>query len=303
MSEPSRLRALLRPRTLLTAAGLLLAVGACALGVFALRGQGDVALRTYSLIYPRYDTLMATVNATGQIEPAQVVNLSFSSPGRVGEVLVKVGDLVQAGAPLARLDARDLRIRVAQAEAQLAQAQASYQKQLDGASPAEVAAAEAQVDQARGQLRQAQGSVSATDLRAAEAQLAQAQTQLQQLIAGPKASDLQVAEAQVAQAQTQLASQRDQLSASKTNAQLQMQQSAEALTQAQSRYATAKQHWDYVQETGRDPINTTLDPTDRPQDGRSAERRAAPAVLRRICASRGGHAQRRGQRPAGAGGL
>ena len=260
MSEPSRIRALLRPRTLLTAAGLLLAVGVCALVVFALRGQGDIAPRTYSLIYPRYDTLMATVNATGQIEPAQVVNLSFSSPGRVGEVLVKAGDLVQAGAPLARLDARDLSIRVAQAQAQLAQAQASYQKQLDGASPAEVAAAEAQLAQARGQLRQAQGSVSATDLRAAEAQLAQAQTQLQQLLAGPKASDIQVAEAQVVQAQTQLASQRDQLSAAKTNAQLQMQQSAESLTQAQSRYATAKQRWDYVQETSRDPINTTVDP-------------------------------------------
>jgi HlyD family secretion protein len=254
------IRRLLRPRTLLTAAGLLLAVGACALAVFVLRGQGAAPAHAYSLIYPHYDTLTATVNATGQIEPAQVVDLSFGSPGRVGEVLVKVGEVVAQGAPLARLDARDLRIRVAQAQAQVAQAQASYQKQLAGATAAEVAAAEAQLAQARGQLRQAEGSVSASDLRAAEAQLAQTRAQLQQLSAGPQASDLQVAEAQLAQAQAQLSSQHDQLSAAKTNAQLQMRQATEALTQAQSRYSSAQQNWSYAQETGRDPINTTTDP-------------------------------------------
>jgi HlyD family secretion protein len=259
MTEPPRARGFLRPRTLLTAAGLLLAVGACALGVFALRGGAAPPPRAFSLIYPRYDTLTASVNATGQIEPAQVANLSFGSAGRVDAVLVNVGDVVRAGAALARLDARELSIQVAQAQAGLAQAQASYQKLLAGATPAEIAAAEAQLEGARGQLRQAEGSVSPADLRAAEAQLAQAQAQLARLTAGPKTSDLQVAEAQLAQAQAQLETQRDQLSAAKTNAQLQMQQAASALTQAQSRYATARQNWDYVQSTGKDP-STIADP-------------------------------------------
>jgi HlyD family secretion protein len=257
MTEPLRARRFLRPRILLTTAGLLLAVGACALGVFALRGGGAAPARAFSLIYPRYDTLIATVNATGQIEPAQVANLSFGGAGRVDEVLVKVGDLVQAGAPLARLDARELNIRAVQAQAGLAQAEASYEKLLAGATPAEVAAAEAQLAGARGQLRQAEGSVSPADLRAAEAQLVQAQAQLERLTSGPKSSDLQIAEAQLAQAQTQLETQRDQLSAAKTNAQLQMQQAASALTQAQSRYATAKQNWDYAQSTGKDPNGVT----------------------------------------------
>ncbi|HET9224499.1 MAG TPA: biotin/lipoyl-binding protein, partial [Roseiflexaceae bacterium] len=260
MTEPLRARRFPRPRTLLTIAGLLLVVGACAAGVFVLRSGGAQPTRAFSLIYPRYDTLIATVNATGQIEPAQVANLSFGGVGRVGEVLVKVGDVVAAGAALARLDTRELSIRVAQAEAGLDQAQASYEKLLVGATPAEVAAAEAQLAGARGQLRQAEGSVSPADLRAAEAQLAQAQAQLERLTAGPKPSDLEVAQAQLAQAQTQLQTQRDQLSAGKTNAQLQMQQAASALTQAQSRYSTAKQNWDYVQSTGNDP-NATRDPT------------------------------------------
>jgi HlyD family secretion protein len=260
MSEPLRARRFPRPRTLFTIVGLLLVVGACAVGVFALRSGGAQPTRAFSLIYPRYDTLIATVNATGQIEPAQVANLSFGGVGRVDEVLVQVGDVVAVGAALARLDTRELSIRVAQAEAGLDQAQASYQKLLAGATPAEIAAAEAQLAGARGQLRQAEGSVSPADLRAAEAQLAQAQAQLERLTSGPKPSDLAVAEAQLAQAQTQLETQRDQLSAGKTNAQLQMQQAASALTQAQSRYSTAKQNWNYVQSTGKDP-NTALDPT------------------------------------------
>src|SRR6185436_14138651 len=227
MNQSQRGRWLQRPRILLTAIGLLLAVGACAFGVTALRGNAAPG-RPFSLIYPRYDTLIATVNATGQMEPAQIVNLSFSGAGRVSEVLVKVGDQVAKDAPLARLDARDLRIRVAQAAAGLAQAQASYEKLRAGATPEEIAAAEAQAAQAAGQLRQTQGGVTAADLRAAEAQLAQAQAQLE--------------------------SQRDQLSAAKTRAELQMQQAVDALTQAQSRYSTAKQNWQYVQDTGRDPV-------------------------------------------------
>ncbi|HEX9438253.1 MAG TPA: biotin/lipoyl-binding protein, partial [Roseiflexaceae bacterium] len=254
------MRWLPRPRALFTAIGLLLVVGACALGVIAWRNRNSAPSRAFSLIYPHYDTLIATVNATGQMAPAQVVNLSFGGAGRVSEVLVKVGDVVAQGAPLARLDTRDLRIRVVQAEAELAQAQASYQKLLAGATSEEIAAAEAQAAQARGQLRQAEGSVSTSDLRAAEAQLQQAQAQLASLSGGPKETDLQVAEAQLQQAQAQLQTQRDQLSAAKTNAQLQLQEAANSLTQAQSRYSTALQNWQYVKDTGRDPINMAVDP-------------------------------------------
>ena len=257
MSEPPRASRLPRTRTLLTALGLLIGVGACGFAIFWLRGQSEAPTRAFSLIYPRRDTLVATVNATGQIEPVQTANVSFGGAGRVSDVLVSIGDRVDKGAPLARLDDRDLRIRVAQAQAGVDQAQANYEKLQAGATPDELAAAEAQAEQARGQLRQAQGSVSAADLRAAEAQLAQAQAQLAKLTNGPKSSDVETAQGQLQQAQVQLDSQRNSLSAAKTNAQLQMQQAAGALTQAQSRYSTALQNWQYVQETGNDPSSST----------------------------------------------
>ena len=61
-------------RTVLTVVGLVLLVGGCALGVFAWRSGRSTPSRAFSLLYPRYDTLIATVNATGA---------STSSSGRV----------------------------------------------------------------------------------------------------------------------------------------------------------------------------------------------------------------------------
>ncbi|MEP7187775.1 MAG: HlyD family efflux transporter periplasmic adaptor subunit [Roseiflexaceae bacterium] len=102
--------------------------------------------------------------------------------------------------------------------------------------------------------------MTAADRTAAQAQLAQARAHLAALQAGPKPTDLQAAEAQLAQAQANLTTQRDQLSTAKTDAQLQVQQRVNDLSKAQAAYATAKQNWAYVQETGKDP-NTEIDAT------------------------------------------
>lgn len=251
-------------RALLTAAGLALAVAGVAAAVFFFRGEPETLERRYTLITPRYDTLVATVNVTGQIAPVNVVNLSFTGAGRVAEVLARVGDTVEQGQPLARLDTRDLQLRLAQADAQLAQAQANLDRLLDGPAVAELAAAEAQLAQAAGQLRQAEGSVTPADMRAAEEQLRQAQARLDQLLAGPRTSDLQSAEARIREAELTLDRQRTQLSTAKTNAQIQLDQAVNTLTQAQSRYATAKQNWEYVQETGADPIVRNVADSSRP---------------------------------------
>ncbi len=253
-----------RSRLVLTIAGLLGTVAACAAVVFAVRGGQTSAPRTADQVLPRRDTIVATVNATGQIAPLQTARLSFASIGRVEHVLAKVGQQVRAGDPLAMLEARELRLRLAQAQAQLTQAEASAEKLRAGATPQELEASEAQLRQAQAQLRQTSGSVTPADIRAAEAQLAQAQAQLARLTAGPRDTDLRTSEAQFAQAQAQLGQQRDQLSAAKTSAELQLQQAVNTLTQAQSRYASAKQNWEHVRDTGTDPyVPSVADPTTR----------------------------------------
>jgi HlyD family secretion protein len=149
---------------------------------------------------------------------------------------------------------------VAQSEAQVAQAEATYKQLSLGATPAEIDGAEAELRAAEAQRRQTAGSVTSADVAAAKAQLVHAQAQQAKLRAGPGRTDLQATAASLAEAQANLVTQRDQLSATKTNAQLQMQQSVTDLTKAQANYATAKRNWDYVQETGKDP-NAVLDPT------------------------------------------
>jgi HlyD family secretion protein len=196
--------------------------------------------------------------AEAKVVPVQSAALSLPNGGVVAEMLVAEGDHVAAGQALLRLERAQAAAEVAQATAQLAQAQAAYEQLRASARPEEVAIAEAELHAAQAQLHQAEGSVTPADRAAAAAQLKQAQAYLAKLRAGPKATDLQTAEAALTQTQANLAAQRDQLSAAKTSAQLQIDRAAGELTQAQSNYSTALQNWQYVKDTGRDPITPWL---------------------------------------------
>lgn len=70
-------------------------------------------------------TLQVTAGASGSLSPEDEVSLSFQSSGQVTEVLVEVGDVVQAGDVLARLDDASARQAVAEAQLSVQQAQAN----------------------------------------------------------------------------------------------------------------------------------------------------------------------------------
>lgn len=177
------------------------------------------------------------VTASGEIKPRRTAELSFQVPGTtVAEVLVEAGAVVDEGQELARLDIRELELRVKQAEAQVAQAQAGYERLLEGATPAEVAAARAQVAQAAAQLRTVRGSVTDENIAAAEANLRSALARQAEVNAGPKQADLQIVQAALDQARASMEIQRTNLSAAKTNAELQITLAADALRDAQEFY-------------------------------------------------------------------
>ena len=176
------------------------------------------------------------VSASGVVMAAQDADLVFGAQGTVQEVLVHEGDVVTKGQVLARLDLRLFDQQLHQAEAALASARA--QKAALSEAP------------------------RAYDAAAARAAVQSAQAALQQLATGATPQDVTTAQSAVKTAQLNLQSARDSLSQAKTMAEIQMQQAVESLTQAQARYAEAKANWNYVQETGRDPIQPdAADPT------------------------------------------
>lgn len=196
--------------------------------------------------------------ADGTVLPAKVSELRFEIAGTVAEILVEEGQTVRRGDVLARLDSRDLELALEQARAVLREAQAAYAQLEAGATPEQIAAAHARRDQANAQFAQVQAAVTSSDLAAAEAQVRQAKERLAKLLEGADPEQISIAQAKVDQAQANLLTQRDLLSAAKTNAYLAMQQAVEQLTIAQSNYATAQANWNKVQDTGEDPINPTL---------------------------------------------
>ncbi len=81
-----------------------------------------VGLRTAA-----YETIPETTRASGSVEPMRRVSPGTKILGRVDEVLVREGDQVAKGALLARLESRDLKAAVRQAQAAVRMAEANLE--------------------------------------------------------------------------------------------------------------------------------------------------------------------------------
>ncbi len=196
-----------------------------------------------------------SIVAEAKVVPVQHVALQFPVTGYVAEVLVREGDTIQRGAPLARLETRALDLAIQEAEAQLSRTRADYASIREGATPQEVAAAQATLEQAQASLQQVRGTVTASDITAARARVDAARARLAQVTQGPRASARDAATAQVRQREAALQSQRDALSAAKHDAWLRMEQATNDLVQAQVAYAQAIQYRDHAAAHGTDPIS------------------------------------------------
>jgi len=119
-------------------------------------------------------TVSQGVSASGTLVSITQQNLGFADGGRIAELSVKVGDVVAAGQPLARLDDGTARSQLASAQAKLDQQTASLRKLTGGNS---VASAQSALDSARAVLDATRGQVDAT-ADANESAVARAQVQL-----------------------------------------------------------------------------------------------------------------------------
>jgi HlyD family secretion protein len=119
------------------------------------------------------------LRARGQVVPARWMTLSFQTGGRLAELAVQVGDVVQAGDVLARLDTSALELEVQEARDDLATQEAQLAVTMEGATPAQIAAAQAEYAAALAQYEKLKAGPSEEELIVARADTEKAAIALQ----------------------------------------------------------------------------------------------------------------------------
>jgi multidrug resistance efflux pump len=168
--------------------------------------------------YPLY------VTETCVITPSTYATVRVQIDGILAEVLVKEGDKVGVGTPLAKLDDRDLVYSLRQAEANVERVTATLAKVRSGNRPEEIRRAKAQlsakaqevkfasIEAKRQQKLFKQGVASAADrdeavrdLGVKRSQLAEAAAELKLIESGSRSEEVTIAEADLRKAEAEVA--------------------------------------------------------------------------------------------------
>jgi multidrug resistance efflux pump len=168
--------------------------------------------------YPLY------VTETCVIMPKTHATVRSQIEGIIGEILVKEGDRVEVGTPLAKLDDRDLSYGLRQAEANVERMTATLAKVRSGNRPEEIRAARAQVSAKAQDVKFAQseanrqsklfkqGVASAAardeavrDLGVKRSALAEAAAELRLIESGSRSEEVTIAEADLRKAEAEVA--------------------------------------------------------------------------------------------------
>ncbi|MBI2939408.1 MAG: efflux RND transporter periplasmic adaptor subunit [Chloroflexi bacterium] len=156
----------------------------------------------------------APITAKGTIQPVRQSKLGFRTVGQIA-LLPKVGDRVEEGQEIARLDTSEIYLAIVQAEDAVAINQAQIEQVEAPARPVDLAALQAAHDGALARHNQLLVGPTAAELRAAavavssaEAGVQAARTRLKQLKAGPSAAELAAAESASVNARAALAAAR-----------------------------------------------------------------------------------------------
>ena len=114
------------------------------------------------------------VVATGKVTARTTATVAFPRSGAVTSVLVKEGDPVKAGQPLASLDTRDLQHTARQQYASYINAQVSYTQTVQGGSASDVASAKASLVAAQAAYSQTVQGATRANITSARSAVASA---------------------------------------------------------------------------------------------------------------------------------
>jgi HlyD family secretion protein len=143
-------------------------------GCSALSGQAEETAEPEVI-----DTGPEVISATGEVRPDKEATLGFETDGRVIELLVEEGDVVEAGDVIARLDTSVLEVQVEQAEAGLDVAKAELKRAQAGSRAEEIDEAEQQLAAANASVAEAVAQRDEAQSGADEADVARAKADVQ----------------------------------------------------------------------------------------------------------------------------
>ncbi|MBZ0138562.1 MAG: efflux RND transporter periplasmic adaptor subunit, partial [Pseudorhodoplanes sp.] len=148
-------------RLLIAAASAIAAIGA----IFYFYPEGAPAEDTYRLAKSDRGEIVATVTATGTINPITTVIVGSQLSGQVVEILADFNSTVQAGQVVARLNSDQIRARLDAARADLAQMRANRQVQ-EGM----IAKVRADTEKARAAIADAEAQVARNEALLADSE-------------------------------------------------------------------------------------------------------------------------------------
>lgn len=145
----------------------------CATVSLGLPAAPALAATPVATLVARSATVNGAQSLDGVLQPVRQATLAAQVGGNVVALLVKAGDRVKAGQPLARVDERELQAGVLRSEAGVAQAEAEWRN-------ARLSAERARDLRSQGFVSQAALDQAETALKAAQAGVSQAQAGRQQ---------------------------------------------------------------------------------------------------------------------------
>ena len=208
------MRALKLPRWIIILLAVVVLAG-IGYAVFTLtRPQEELEMAGETVMVER-DAIESIVTVSGTTELGRQAKIIYGSGGVVQESLVGVGDQVEPGQVIVRLDTEEagLELDLEQAESALRVAQLNFERLTSKASDDEIAAAKAAMDSAQARYDELLDGIPQEDIdnatasvTAAEASLRSAQANLDSLKSGATSEEIQAAEASVTAAEASVRS-------------------------------------------------------------------------------------------------
>ncbi len=121
---------------------ILLIIVVVIIGVVVYQGFIKTETPDFTLEKVLRGSIVQEVSETGIVKASEEINLSFKSAGRIEGIYVEVGNTVESGQSLAKLDTNQLVIQLNEAQAALDVVRAQFDKLLAGSSSEEIKVAE-----------------------------------------------------------------------------------------------------------------------------------------------------------------